>query len=276
MKIKRLLRKFLEMDDDKNMQISMWDSMQRSGYFKKHIHYKDWSPDMERPPAVLRNYGLEKKELPEPFKNIDFCVDEHILELTGNPFETFNKEIDPALKETEELWLQKIISLNNKMVVLDIGCGYGRTEAWMWRYVKEIHGIDISGFIIKICKERFSDIENVHFYNNKGDDLSMFGSQMFDFVYSFNVFQHIPRRFTANYLKEVRRVLKKNGIFLFNILSGINTDVDSGPSGTEWAIGYNRADMEEKIINAGLKLSRTLTFRIKGVEPYWIWFIVNG
>jgi len=76
-------------------------------------------------------------------------------------------------------------------------------------------------------------------------------------------------------LKEVRRVLKQNSACLFNILSGINTDVDSGPLGTEWAIGYKREDMEEKIINAGLKLSRTLTFRMKGIEPYWIWFLVN-
>jgi len=191
--MKKILNKFFKRDNDRNMQISMWDSMQRSGYFRDHIHYRDWSPDKEKPPAVLKNYESRKKELPELLKTLDFNIDEHIFELSGNPLETFNKEIDPILKETEEIWLPKIIELNHEMVVLDIGCGYGRTETWMWRYVKEVYGVDISEYIIEICGERFSKIDNVHFYNNKGNDLSLFGSQMFDFVYSFNVFQHIPR-----------------------------------------------------------------------------------
>lgn len=275
MNMNKLLSKLFKKDNDRDMQISMWDSMQHSGYFKSHIHYRDWSPDMEKPPAVLKNHEPEKKELPELLKNIDFNIDEHIFELPGNPLETFNKEIDPVLKDTEEVWLPKIVELNHTMAVLDIGCGYGRTESWMWRYVKEIHGIDISEYIIDICRERFSTIDNAHFYNNKGDDLSMFDSQMFDFIYSFNVFQHIPRCFTANYLKEVRRVLKQNGVCLFNVLSGVNTDMDSGPLGMEWAIGYKREDMEDNITNAGLRLSRTLTLRMKGIEPYWIWFLVN-
>lgn len=274
--LKSLLRRVFKSNKDLSIQGSMWDSMQRSGYFRNNAEYSDWSPDKERPPSpVLKTDKSPPKVLPDFLSDIDFGSDEVVLGLQGDPMERFGKDIDPALKETEEIWLQRMAKLNSEMVVLDIGCGYGRTEAWLWRYVREVHGVDISPYIIDICKERFKDIDNVHFWHNKGDDLSLFEPNKFDFVYSFNVFQHIPRRFTESYLKGIKRILKNDGMSLFNVFSGMNYDVDDGPYGVDWAIGYSHEDMERKIVNSGLKVSRVFKWRLKGIEPHWIWFAVS-
>lgn len=274
--VERLLRKLLRRKKKKDVQSLMWDSMQKEGYFRHHPVYNDWNSNEEEPSPVVKTDKAPRKVLPAPLKDIRFESDEVVFSLSGNPMETFIKEIDPLLKETEELWLQKILRLNREMAVLDIGCGYGRTEEWMWRYVRKVYGVDISQYVIEICKKRFKDIDNVYFYHNEGDNLSLFDSGMFDVVYSFNVFQHIPRRFADSYLKEIKRVLKDEGVCLFNVLSGMNYDVDEGPYGVEWMIGYSHEDMKNRIVKSGLRVTRVLKWRAEGVEPHWIWFLASG
>ena len=273
--MERLLRKLLGRGKEKDVQSSMWDSMQKGGYFRHHPVYDDWGSNEAEPPPVVKTDKAPRKVWPALLKDIRFESDEVVFSLSGDPMETFLKEIDPLLKETEELWLQKILRLNREMVVLDIGCGYGRTEEWMWRYVREVYGVDISRYVIGVCKKRFKDIDNVYFYYNEGDNLALFDSGKFDVVYSFNVFQHIPRRFADSYLKEINRVLKNDGVCLFNVLSGMNYDVDDGPYGAEWMIGYSHEDMKNKIIKSGLKVTRVLKWRAEGVEPHWIWFLAR-
>lgn len=254
-------------------QRKMWDEMQRRGYFRNHPVYRDWRAEEDKPIEVLKRSKIPLSELPEALNGIDFTADDIVFDCPD--LDTFTKEIDPLLKEYEELWLPKIIDLYREMRVLDIGCGYGRTEAWMWRYVKEVWGIDISPYVIEICRERFKGIKNVFFASNQGDDLSIFEDGQFDLIYCFNVLQHIPRDFTYSYLKEIKRVLKRGGHAFFNLLSGMNYDMDAGPDGAEWAIGYRERDIKEYIDSLGLKVSRILRWRLKTAEPYWIWFLIE-
>ncbi len=256
----------------------MWDSMQRAGYFRFHPLYGDWTTDQKIPPPVTpatKADPLESLVLPDIIKNIDFNSNEIVLELPGEPMATFNHEVVPILMATEEVWFQAFVKLNPAMVALDIGCGYGRTEQWMHTRVRTIHGVDISKHIIKICRQRFSRIKNVRFHHNDGDNLSMFRPNMFDLVYSFTVFQHIPRSYFIQYLREMERVLKPGGFSLFNLLSGVNYDVQEGHYGTEWVIGYRRDDAKQLIKNVGLRVLRIAEWKISGLEPFWCWFVVS-
>lgn len=167
----------------------MWDAMHQSGYFKNHPVYRDWEPEENTPRQVSKTDAQAVQELPEILRNTDFGADEVIFELGGDPFQVSSQEIDPLPKKAGAVWLQQIVILNRETVVLDIGCGYGKTEQWMWHYVKEILGVDISPYIIEICKERFSDIKNVHFYINNGHEFHFFYPEQFDFIYAFNLLQ---------------------------------------------------------------------------------------
>lgn len=254
----------------------MWDSMQKSGYFRYHPLYRDWDHDQEQPPEILpASSPGTLTELPEFVRSIDFSRDDLLLELPGNPMDTFNREVVPVLMDTEEFWLQTFVKLTPDMVVLDIGCGYGRTEQWMHPHVRMIHGIDISEYIIKVSRRRFSRIRNVSFHHNDGSSLSLFKPKMFDLIYSFTVFQHIPRPFFIQYLREMERVLKPGGLALFNLLSGVNYDVQECHYGTEWVIGYRREDAKQLVKNAGLHVQRIAEWKIKGLEPFWCWFVVS-
>ncbi|MFZ2071227.1 MAG: class I SAM-dependent methyltransferase [Halobacteriota archaeon] len=105
--------------------------------------------------------------------------------------------------------LKKFIEPNS--VVLDVGCGIGRVEKFLVQYCKEIHGIDVSGRMIKLGKKRLKEINNVFFHKTNGIDLSIFPDNKFDFVFSIIVLQHIAKEDAYIYISEIFRVLKPNG-----------------------------------------------------------------
>jgi SAM-dependent methyltransferase len=103
--------------------------------------------------------------------------------------------------------------LRGRDAALEIGCGPGRLMRPMSRHFTEIHGVDVSDEMIKLARRRLAGTPNAHPYHTSGSDLSLFPDAMFDFVYSYAVFQHIPSRdVVLNYLREAWRVLKPGGI----------------------------------------------------------------
>lgn len=96
---------------------------------------------------------------------------------------------------------------------LEVGCGPGRLMLPMSRHFTEIHGVDISGEMVKLARENLTDVPHAHVQQTDGSDLRMFSADFFDFVYSYAVFQHIPsREVVLSYLREIGRVLKPGGI----------------------------------------------------------------
>jgi SAM-dependent methyltransferase len=246
--------------------------MQRRGYFERYPAYRTWREKMETPVAEPAGGAPEKAILPGALAGVDFSAPEVLFDPQGaDPSRFFDDELDPALKSAEDLWLPMMVELDAGMTVLDIGCGFGRTEEWLVSHVKELYGVDISEYIVGLCKKRFAGKDNVHFYTNSGYDLSPFEDSKFDFTYCFNVFQHIPRKFTEKYLAEIRRTLKSGGVFLFNVLSGINYTTEDGPYGTDWSIGYQEEEISRLLRKSGLTPVNTFTWRLKGAPQFWIW-----
>jgi SAM-dependent methyltransferase len=96
---------------------------------------------------------------------------------------------------------------------LEIGCGPGRLMRPMSRHFREIHGVDISDEMTRLASEQLKDIPHARVHLTPDSSLGMFSDDLFDFVYSYIVFQHIPDRdVVLNYLREAQRVLKPGGI----------------------------------------------------------------
>src|SRR5690349_7551625 len=105
-----------------------------------------------------------------------------------------------------ELDIQRV---SGRDAALEIGCGPGRLMRPLAKHFDEIHGIDVSDEMIRLARERLRDTPTAFPHHGTGSDLSAFRNEMFDFVYSYAVFQHIPsREVVFNYLREARRVLK--------------------------------------------------------------------
>lgn len=92
---------------------------------------------------------------------------------------------------------------------LDLACGTGR----FLKYAD--FGADISKEMTEISKKKFPQ-KSISIQN--AEDLS-FEDSFFDNVLSFHLFMHLDERCMANILREVNRVLKKGGYFIFDVPS---------------------------------------------------------
>jgi len=102
--------------------------------------------------------------------------------------------------------------------MLDIGCGIGRMTRAFADIFSEPYGLDFSPKMIEAAKELNKDKPNLHFGVNNGVSLSIYEADFFDFCFSYIVFHHIRRHeVTANYIREIDRVLKPGGLFMFQV-----------------------------------------------------------
>ena len=97
--------------------------------------------------------------------------------------------------------------------VLDVGCGVGYGSALLASIAKEVIGIDISNEAIDYAKQNYLR-ENVRFHVGDATDLDFLKDEQFDVIASFEVIEHVPNYF--QYLSEVQRLLKDDGIFIIS------------------------------------------------------------
>lgn len=102
------------------------------------------------------------------------------------------------------------------MRMLDIGVGAGRTTLHFAHLVKEYVGFDYAENMVKACQERFPEIKNAF---HLGDVRSMpeYEQGTFDLIlFSFNGLGYIDHEDRLKALKEIKRVGKTGGYFVFS------------------------------------------------------------
>lgn len=99
--------------------------------------------------------------------------------------------------------------------VLDIGCGDGATEIFIDRNFKkwDTTGIDISEMSLQKARNR--KLSNARFFCYNGKEIPC-EDNTFDIVFVAAVLHHIDFSFHVAFVKEIYRVLKKNGrVYIF-------------------------------------------------------------
>jgi|SRR3989344_124984 len=129
-------------------------------------------------------------------------------------FETGENEIKEIISYLDKLGLSV-----GKIRALDFGCGIGRLSRALTHHFKEVHGVDISENMISLAKQHNKYDKKCMYHANSAPDLRIFPDNFFDFIYSNITLQHIPRKYSLNYVKEFLRVLKPRGIIIFQLPS---------------------------------------------------------
>jgi len=136
--------------------------------------------------------------------------------MTNNPVKSYYdriaKEYDKSrfdntngrfIDKQERRFLDKIIKSKN---TLNLGCGTGR----FMEYCST--GYDISEEMIKEAKEKFPDKD---FFAGHASSTPFLDIQ-FEAVICFHVIMHLDKITTEEIFKEVYRILKPNGLFIFD------------------------------------------------------------
>lgn len=110
--------------------------------------------------------------------------------------------------ETNIAFLAQTGVLGSASHILEIGCGKGRMLKALQDAGHTVCGIDIDEFPVAECRRCYPEID----VRQASGDAIPFPDASFDFVLSFDVFEHI--RDSDRHLREVMRVLKPTGQYL--------------------------------------------------------------
>ena len=170
--------------------------------------------------------------------------------------------------------ISNYVPIDKKTVVLDLGCGYGRFIEFYVPLASFVYGIEITDYIIDICKTKFAGIKNVKFIKNNGYSLKMIDDNSIDLVSCYAVFQHIPRKATYSYFKEFSRILSSYGeiIVQFQGVENNNNKTynDVGLDEKSYKVQFTKEDIENLA-----KYSELIIIKFdrdeRGNDKIWYW-----
>ncbi len=136
--------------------------------------------------------------------------------------ETYKKEIQSSIDfagqdvdffiELKANLLIKIAQKNfgslENIKALDIGCGVGLVDKFLYPKIKNLYGIDVEEGVVEKARTNNPDID-YRIYN--GTNIP-FENNTFDLSFAINVMHHVPPAQWENFTKEMHRVLKPGGI----------------------------------------------------------------
>jgi len=100
--------------------------------------------------------------------------------------------------------------------ILDIGCGSGRDAEYFVNKGLDVAGIDLSDRFIEISRAR---VPNAKFIKMDMRNID-FPLESFDGIWSLASILHIPKIAAKNTIKQLRKVLKTNGIIYISVKLG--------------------------------------------------------
>lgn len=97
-------------------------------------------------------------------------------------------------------------------IVLDVGCGDGRLTSFLAKRVKKAYGIDNLRRPLEFAKLL---IVSKNVVLNEGNALDIpYQDGIFDVATAFGVIEHIPISEAKLFLKEIKRVIRPQGLFI--------------------------------------------------------------
>lgn len=112
-------------------------------------------------------------------------------------------------------FIYKRLDLIDTDIILDIGSGMGDVSKNFSRIVKHVYCCDINQGLLNIAEAKCSERHNMSFHivNRPYKPLAFLTNNSITKAFANHVFIHCHTNTMVNYLKEVHRVLKKDGLF---------------------------------------------------------------
>ncbi len=118
------------------------------------------------------------------------------------------------LLEAESVLFTKLLPVIKNSKILDIGVGGGRTTNYILQISDDYTGVD---YVAQFAEEVSLKFPNARILCADAADLTEIEDQIFDFVlFSYNGIDSVTHEKRLLVLKEIYRVLKTDGVFMFS------------------------------------------------------------
>ncbi len=172
--------------------------------------------------------------------------------------------------------LEKLIDFRRDMNVLDLGIGSGNFEEYFHNEVEHITGVDYNNEAIDYTRRRMkrSAIKNISLYCKDIRKLkNLHLRREFDLVVVIDVIEHIKLSEGKILVKEVRKILKKDGhlcvvtpnyMSMWNTIESILDKVTIVPrfSGEQHLAKYTEANLRKMCKDQGFKEKKVCSFNL--------------
>ena len=112
---------------------------------------------------------------------------------------------------------------NSDTTILEIGTLSGKWTKYM-THAQKIVCVDINDYFINVIKERFAEfINKIDFYVTSGDELNGIKTNSIDMIFTMDTLVRTESIYIYNYIKEISRVLKKDGKAIIHLP---NSDIE--------------------------------------------------
>jgi len=96
---------------------------------------------------------------------------------------------------------------NKSKIALDYGCGSGYGCSLLSARFGKVIGIDVSAEAIDYCRDAYPQEFRVF-----DPSQQPFEDQFFDYIFSFQCFEHVPLELTSQYIRNIWQMLKIGGV----------------------------------------------------------------
>ena len=142
-------------------------------------------------------------------------------------FDYWNREyhspnVESFIFRLKSYLLNKHISKNKKLTMLDFGCGEGvNIKYFRDTYKFDGYGVDISKKSINVAKKNISR-KRFKLINSTVDKSENFFNKKFDLIISIQTLYYLNNQDLKDRLNSFNRILKKNGLVFFTMMSKKN------------------------------------------------------
>jgi len=222
--------------------------------------------------CLIKEYK-SKKNFPLKLKEnymYSYTTDKQI----AHYYKIFSHKVDSIIHDLEKHFILKLIKkfgASKRSKILDVACGFGRIAKFLEKEYKNVAGIDNSNKMLNIAKKK---CEKTKFYQGDVEKLPFIKSS-FDFITCFRFIMNFRKPIRINMLKEINRVLKKEGLLICNLhrnslgFRGIYSTFRNK------ILGYDEPNLSYKILKKELENAQFKIEKYVGIKliPYWRHFI---
>ncbi|MDP2720985.1 MAG: class I SAM-dependent methyltransferase [bacterium] len=186
--------------------------------------------------------------------------------------ETYNK-LAPKWNQADwgDKGLRKFIKLISGGKVLDLGCGSGIQSKVLQEAGLEVVGVDFAEKMIEEAKKRVPNAEFLVM-----DILNLdFPPEHFDGIYARASLLHIPKNKIGQVLKDLHKILKRNGIIYVALKEGEGERevVDEDLGASRFFAFYKEDEIRELLEKMGFQIIETVYEKTK--NNLWLQIFAN-